>query len=63
VRVEFLVTPLEVMALRDLDDIVGIGATCVRCPHVWLQRSALLFLKVHHRNNLPIFLYQRDGDY
>jgi len=38
-----LVTWLEDMALRDLDDSAVIEATCQRCLHMWLQSPIQLF--------------------
>src|SRR5271169_2653810 len=46
----FLVTRLEDMHLRDLDDTVIIEATCMRCLHVWLQSPVQLLIKVDHRD-------------
>ena len=40
----------EETSLRDLDDLVVIEATCIRCRHTWLQSPVQLLIKVAHRN-------------
>src|SRR5471032_1965904 len=45
-----LVTWLEDMSLRDLDDSAMIEATCLRCTYMWLQSPIQLLLKVVHRD-------------
>jgi hypothetical protein len=46
----FLVSWLNDMHLRDLDDSQAIEATCMKCLHTWLQSPIQLLLKVDHRD-------------